>query len=130
MNRIVLNNGIDFSQLPKPKYKIGDNVYYFEYNVSSVIIKEIGISEVYYDINYFNNDYREAFDYKISYMLTNSYRELIGEDNLYSTKELAIEAYNIWKVEELKKTKKLLTKNIEEAENAIIRYKQRLNELI
>lgn len=130
MKRIVLNNGIDFSQLPKPKYKIGDNVYYFEYNVSSVIIKEIGISEVYYDINYFNNDYREAFDYKISYMLTNSYRELIKEDNLYSTKELAIEAYNIWKVEELKKTKKLLTKNIEEAENTIIRYKQRLNELI
>lgn len=130
MKRIVLNNGIDFSQLPKPKYKIGDNVYYFEYNVSSVIIKEIGISEVYYDINYFNNDYREAFDYKISYMLTNSYRELIKEDNLYSTKELAIEAYNIWKIEELKKTKEFLTKNIEEAENAIIRYKQRLNELI
>lgn len=130
MKRIVLNNGIDFSQLPKPKYKIGDNVYYFEYNVSSVIIKEIGISEVYYDINYFNNDYREAFDYKISYMLTNSYRELIKEDDLYSTKELAIEAYNIWKVEELKKTKKLLTKNIEDAENTIIRYKQRLNELI
>lgn len=129
MNRIVLNNGIDFSQLPKPKYKIDDNVYYFEYTISSEVIKEIKISEVYYDINYFNNDYREAFDYKISYMLTNSYGELIGEDNLYSTKELAIEAYNIWKVEELKKTKQLLTKNIEEAENAIARYKQRLNEL-
>lgn len=129
MNRIVLNNGIDFSQLPKPKYKIDDNVYYFEYTISSEVIKEIKISEVYYDINYFNNDYREAFDYKISYMLTNSYGELIGEDNLYSTKELAIEAYNIWKVEELKKTKALLTKNIEEAENAIARYKQRLNEL-
>lgn len=129
MNRIVLNNGIDFSQLPKPKYKIDDNVYYFEYTISSEVIKEIKISEVYYDINYFNNDYREAFDYKISYMLTNSYRELIGEDDLYSTKKLAIEAYNIWKVEELKKTKALLTKNIEEAENAIARYKQRLNEL-
>ena len=130
MNRIVLNNGIDFSQLPKPKYKINDIVYYFEYTISSESVREAEILEIHYDINYFNNDYREAFDYKISYVSTNIYREFISEDSLYPTKELATEAYNIWKVEELKKTKELLTNSIKEAENAIIRYKQRLNELI
>ncbi len=129
MNRIVLTEGIDFLKLPKPKYTIGQEVYCFEHGLSLQVIKKQKISEIYFNINYFNNDYKEAFDYTISYILTDSYRELIGEDNLYPTQELAIKAYNIWKIEKLKKTKELLIKNIEESENAITRYKQRLNEL-
>jgi len=129
MNRIILHGSADFTLLPKPKYKIGQFVYFFEYNTSSQKIGREKVSEINYDINYFNNGYREAFDYKITYILDASHRETINEEELYSNAVFAIEAYNSWRIEEVEKIKQLLTKNIEEAENAIARYKQRLSEL-
>lgn len=81
---------IDFDLLPKPKFKLKDVIWTASLfsNVSSLVVTEID-----FDIKYFDNGYTSRFEYTIKY------NHDLSEEDIYTTEKDAIAALEKIKAE-------------------------------
>ena len=114
---------VDFNLLPKPKFKVGDIVWIW---CGLHIVESVKITELDYEVHYFDNGYTSRIEYDIYYVAK---YDKVHEQNIYSSEKEAIVSFNKWKLTCKENDIVQYTKRIRDLTNTLEDCKKKLEQL-